>query len=225
MILNTEVRSSPGCLWCEWRTFPRPWGRDSFQALSDAKNLRLKRFAELPGLGIQFCCTPSVLGQVGPGHKEQMHTAYSAPVYPMQIQSDIISQTWLQLKSFWVSIVDIPKFWASLPHFLAEAVSWHPHRGAQGKGPESWQSWHRNRMSCFCCNFAGWKVLRGGTTVDVGGNQQACCGVERSEYNVYCICLVISNKASFPFLSIGGLYVFCRSTKGSDQMSLLGQCG
>lgn len=133
MILNTEVRSSPGCLWCEWRTFPRPWGRDSFQALSDAKNLRLKRFAELPSLGIQFCCTPSVLGQVGPGHKEQMHTAYSAPVYLMQIQSDIISQTWLQLKSFWVSIVDIPKFWASLPHFLAEAVSWHPHRGAQGK--------------------------------------------------------------------------------------------
>lgn len=26
-----------------------------------------------------------------------------------------------------------PKFWVSLPHFLAEAVSWHPHRGAQGK--------------------------------------------------------------------------------------------
>lgn len=68
-------------------------------------------------------------------------------------------------------------------------------------------------MSCFCCNFAGWKVLRGGTKVDVGGNQQACCGVERSEYNVYCICLVISNKASFPFLSIGGLYIFVDQQK------------
>lgn len=37
--------------------------------------------------------------------------------------------------------------------------------------------------------------------------------MERSEYNVYCICLVISNKASFPFLSIGGLYIFVDQQK------------